>query len=299
MSNMNIEDPNDIIISPIEIESSQSFDLPAFNLPDDNITFESVSSHVTEPYTENVTCAEIGNIDHENIARLTQVPFRHNTFHPLPKTGKGPVGNYYAEINWGNGFEQWSLVRFSTPMDNSCLFHAISNSFFAPYQTEILKDVHVPRNRMIAGLRKELAQKLAAKISPTPDENGYHPTYYDTLNGGNTSAFADAVPEFKLEYMQNQLESQVPIGYGYMEFIGNALNKDIYILEASRHEIYITDELPLTIKGNRNSIVLYYMNGHYELVGIQNVDGSFDTHFSPNHSLIRFLYDRVCQIVNQ
>jgi hypothetical protein len=206
-----------------------------------------------------------------------------------------PVANYYAEIIWNDGFQNWPIVRFSTPMDGNCLFHAISNSFFTPYHDEILNGNHITRGKMISLLRKQLAEKLAEPISNIPDS----PRYYDTLNGGNTSAFSQAVPEFELKYMQSQLDSNTPIGYGYMEFIGNSLNKDIYILEALRRDIYITDELPLTITGDRKSIVLYYLNGHYELVGIRNTDGTFTTHFSSEHSFIRFLYNRVKQIIQQ
>lgn len=221
-------------------------------------------------------------------------PRHGTTFKTMPNKGSvGPTANYYAEINWEGGYQQWALVRFSTPMDGSCLFHSIANSFFAPYHTETLRGKSVSKDKMIEALRKELAQKLAAKISDDPGSL----THYDSLNGGNTSAFAEAVPEFGLSYMQSQLDSRTSIGYGYMEFIGNALNKDIYILEAMRRDIYVTDELPLTIKGNRSSIVLYYMNGHYELVGIQNNDGTFDTHFTPIHSFIQFLRDRVAQII--
>ena len=205
------------------------------------------------------------------------------------------MANYYADIYWENGFENWALVRFSTPMDGSCLFHAISNSFFPAYHTETVHGRHVTRDKIVASLRRQLADKLAEPISNDPNA----PRYYDTLNSGTTSAFAEAVPEFALSYMQAQLDSRTPIGYGYMEFIGNVLNKDIYILEALRHDIYITDELPLTIKGDRSSIVLYYMNGHYELVGIQNVDGSFVTHFSPDHTFIQFLYHRVREMTGR
>jgi hypothetical protein len=220
-------------------------------------------------------------------------PRQGTTFKTMPNKGAGPVANYYAEINWEGGYQQWPLVRFSTPMDGSCLFHSIANSFFAPYHNETLRGKAVSKDKMIEALRKELAQKLAARISDDPNSL----THYDSLNGGNTSAFAEAVPEFGLRYMQSQLDSRTSIGYGYMEFIGNALNKDIYILEAMRRDIYVTDELPLTIKGNRSSIVLYYMNGHYELVGIQNNDGTFVTHFTPDHSFIQFLRDRVSQII--
>jgi len=295
MSQNSVEDT---IISPSDniVTAGITFEPPII-ANDNNIDeIEKTGEMDIDHFGDLITPADTPmNYNESNVSSSSQVQQPQQlTLKPVPNTGKGPVSNYYAEINWNNGFEQWPLVRFSTPMDGSCLFHAISNSFFSPYHTEMLQGKHVSRNKMVEALRHELAQKLALKISDEPDA----PTHYDTLNGGNTSAFAEAVPEFRLEYMQSQLDSHTPIGYGYMEFIGNALNKDIYILEAVRRDIYNTDELRLTIKGDRNSIVLYYMNGHYELVGIQNSNGSFDTHFSPNHSLIRFLYNRVKQITS-
>jgi hypothetical protein len=261
---ISMDTADDVMITPAEPNS----ELVSLDLQDPNIEFEIENPTIQQPITMPI-------------------------FKPMPSNIKRPISHSYIDINWVNGFEQWPLVRFSTPMDNNCLFHAISNSFFEPYHLEVLNGKHIPRIRMVMSLRKELSQKLAAKISDEPNA----PTHYETLNGGNTFAFSEAVPEFCLSYMQKQLESPVPIGYGYMEFIGNALNKDIYILEAVRHDIYITDELPLTIKGDRPSIVLYYINGHYELIGIQNVDGTFDTHFSPDHTFIRFLYNRVREII--
>lgn len=272
-------DDDNIIISPADGESYS------------NVIFEPPSLYhpSNSDKSDTVTPTNIPVID-QHLMTVTQRP----TFMPLPKNKKGPVGNYYAEIRWENGFENWGLVRFSTPMDGSCLFHAISNSFFSPYHEEMLHGNHVPREKMVAALRRELAEKLSCPISEQPNA----PIHYDILNGGHTSAFAEAVPEFALKYMQAQLDSRTSIGYGYMEFIGNALNKDIYILEAVRHDIYVTDELPLTITGTRSSIVLYYMNGHYELVGIRNSDDTFSTHFSPDHSFIRFLHSKVRLFIN-
>lgn len=225
-----------------------------------------------------------------------------STLKRLPGIPNTPYADYYTDICWGNGFEKWSLVRFSTPMDGNCLFHAIANSFFSLYRDRSLTSQK--RNEMIVNLRKELSEKLAEPIDNSPNA----PRHYDLLNGGNTSAFSEAVPEFALDYMQKQLNSTRPIGYGYMEFIGNIVKKDIYILEALRQDIYLTDELPLTIKGNRNAVVLYYMNGHYELVGIKRpdevIDGvatptGFDTHFGlpSEHTFIKFLYNRVTSII--
>jgi len=235
------------------------------------------------------------NYDHPVVfeSPITTPPPSNPIYHKLSSNTKSPIANFYTYIHW-DFLYPWKLVRFSTPMDGSCLFHSIANSFFEPYHSEQLNGKHISRSQIISHLRKELSQKLSSPISDEPNS----PSYYDTLNFGNTSSFSEAVPEFSLQYMQSQLQSNFPIGYGYMEYIGNILNKDIYILEAIRRDIYITDELPLTIKGTRSSIILYYLNGHYELVGLQNTDGSFATHFSPDHSLIRFLYNRVQEIIS-
>ena len=270
--------------------------LPAENVETVNVTFE---SPMVEPNSMDQGFDSVMN----NNAIIQPVNGMNgingmngaNNFRMISGGENCPVANYYVRINWEGGFERWNLVRFSTPMDGNCLFHAITNSFFAPYHTETLHGKTIQRNRIVRRLREELSIKLGSRISS--DSSSL--THYDTLNGGNTAIFAEHVPEFKLQHMQNELNSNTAIGYGYMEFIGNILDKDIYILEAVRCEIYFTDELPLTIKGNRNSIVLYYANGHYELMGIQNQDGSFTTHFVHTHTLIQFLYNRVLQIINQ
>jgi len=209
------------------------------------------------------------------------------------KQKDGIIANFYNEINWENGFESWSLVRFQTPMDGSCLFHAIANSFFEPYRKEILNGNQVSRDKIIASLRKELAEVLSKKISDKPDA----PTHYEILSGGNIGEFAKTIPEFTLEYMQEQLRARFSIGYGYIEHIGNVLKKDIYIIEHLRCDLYMTNEFPYIAKGNRGSIVLYYLEGHYELVGVRNNNGSFDTFFSPKHTFIKFLYNRMQQYI--
>lgn len=214
---------------------------------------------------------------------------------PVNTSDREPLGAY-SPINWAEGFERWTLVRFSTPADGSCLFHAICNSFFKPYREGIIEDKPVERTKITSSLRTELSKKLESKTNPEDDES---PIYYDVLNKGNMREFSKSVPEFSLESMMSSLDSSSSLGYGYMEFIGDALEKDIYILEASRRDIYITDELPLTIKGNRDSLVLYYSSGHYELVGIKEETGKIITHFSCNHRFIKFLHARVTSITGK
>jgi hypothetical protein len=215
-------------------------------------------------------------------------------FKQVNKNCKHPIASYYGEIHWENGFERWDLVRFSTPMDGNCLFHAIANSFFTGYHEEKIDDVHIDRNKIITLFRKELSEKLGNTVTASSKK-----TNYEMLCGENMVAFAKEVPEFSLKTMQKQLNSNNPIGYGYMEFIGNCINKDIYILEGIRRDIYVTDELYYSIKGDRSSIILYYTEGHYELVGVRHANDTYETHFSPNNPLIRFLYDRVRASFNQ
>lgn len=195
--------------------------------------------------------------------------------------------NYHTAIDWGNGYEKWNMVRFATPADGSCFFHSIANAFFTPYHTEVFNGKKVSKTEIVAHLRKELADKLSEKVVGNDKLR-----YYDILNNGNTSNFSKQVPEFSMERMQSELASNHPIGYGYLEFVGNQLDKDIFILDAERNDVYITNEEDLTIK-NRNSIVLYYIGAHYELVGILNDSHSYDTYFHPQHSFIQFLKDRI------
>jgi hypothetical protein len=251
---------------------------------------ESSSSDEEFPIEEETTVVNVDpladlkeqQIIQEEIATIVQM------------TATTPYASHYSPLVWDDGYENWKLVKFATAMDGSCLFHAVANAFFEPYHTLKMAGAAITREELIKGMRKELSETLARPVNETPGSL----THYQTINGGNTLAFSAQAPEFALAYMQSQLDSVSPIGYGYIEFICNALDKDIYILDGFRHDIYISDELRYTIKGTRNSIVLCYMNGHYELMGIANQDGTFSTHFSPEHSLIRFLYARVQTIVS-
>lgn len=227
----------------------------------------------------------IESMQHEDVVLKIELPLQ-------PINGST---NYNVPFYWGNGYEHWNLVRFATPMDGSCLFHAIANSFFEPYHSQKINGKEVPRIKLIQTFRKELSQKLSDKDPNSPTGK----TFYEELCNGSTSTFAKEVPEFSIKIMQANLDSKVYIGYGYMEFIGNAIGKDIYILDATRFDIYVTDELRFMIKGNRPSIVLFYTNNHYELVGVKNNDGKIDTYFNSTHSFIMFLKSRVQELINK
>ena len=184
------------------------------------------------------------------------------------------------DIKWKD-FKEWDLKRHEVPMDGHCLFHAIAMAFFKPYIEESFNGIPMSRLQMIKNLRYELSEKLAQPIKGTGKR------YYDLLNNGNTLKFSKDVPEFNINSMRKELNSNNPIGYGFIEYICNQLNKDIFILDGDKEDLYYTDEYKVSIK-NRNSIVLYYKNNHYELV---SCDGH--THFKPDHSFILFLKSKI------
>jgi hypothetical protein len=187
-------------------------------------------------------------------------------------------------LNWKNGYEQWELVKFETATDGHCLFHALCAGFFIPYQTGVLNGKPIGKLEIIHHLRLELAEKLGQFVKDNV-------RYYDLLHNGNLAAFAESVPEYKLECMQQQLNSNCSIGYGFIEFIADQLNKDIYILNGVTQDLYKSDEMKQVVK-NRNAVVLYYLNHHYELIGIKSKNG-YDTHFLNEHPFIQFLQQKI------
>jgi hypothetical protein len=208
----------------------------------------------------------------------------------------GPVGDFYRKIVWKNGYENWDLIRINTASDGHCLFHAIANSFFVPYHTEILEGNKIKRIEIVKQMRKRFSENLSSPISSEPNAK----THYEIINSGKTAEFPlcpDSLEyDFSLNNMKKQLDSNKYIGYGYIEYISNILDKNIYILNDSNSDLYPYEktELPNIYKKNRSSIVLYFSFNHYELVGIMN-NGIVDTYFDSDHTFIKFLYNRVLE----
>lgn len=193
--------------------------------------------------------------------------------------------NSYTPFHWENGFTKWNTVRIDTPRDGSCLFHAILNSYFIPYHTGRLNDTIISKKELVRSLRKQIADKLSQPIDPLDQSS---PIYYDILSYGKLREEAEVINEYSLSNMQKILDSDSFVGYGYLELISDLLNKDIYILDNQKQNVYITTEDYLH-KG-RNSIVLLYIDdNHFELVGLLQNDGSIISYFDPNNPFIKFL----------
>jgi hypothetical protein len=197
-------------------------------------------------------------------------------------------------------FSYPKIVRIDTIADGSCFFHAITNAFFLPYWQPQVKigDRYLNKSIFIRKMRNDLAYRLT---EPAPKGEG---TNYDQLSRGTLGEFAKGVPEFDytIEKMQACLRSNQAVDYVYYEFISNQLNKDIYILDAKHRDVYpIEGESSLLYK-NRESIVLLYQRGHYELVGLHtgavgpSVRQGIETIFQPTHPFIQAIRTRLREL---
>jgi hypothetical protein len=180
-----------------------------------------------------------------------------------------------TSLQWNNDFDQWKLICINVPGDGHCLFHALCLGFFKPYI-----DKSYDRMDIIINLRQQLSETLGEYV-----DKRHKIRYYDLLHDGHIKSFAEHVEEYSLEKMKEALNSDASIGYGYLEFIANQLNKDIYILDGDKKTLYKTDEL---LVKKRHSVVLYYDHGHYQLIGLKDHD-KVKTHFRPTHPFILFL----------
>lgn len=204
------------------------------------------------------------------------------------------VNSEYEALRWGEPFPP-NLVRIRIPLDGSCFFHAIARSYFKPYITGKLDSKPFNKIKFIRELRKSLAVKLGSKISPTSEL-----TYYETLSRGQLPEIARTMPAFSLKSLQEELDSSRSVGNIYNEFISDQLDKDIYILDGSKRDVYMTGNDDEILYKSRPSIVLLFIpqenqkgnGGHYELVGEEN-NGIIKVLFEPTDNLTETIRNRM------
>lgn len=189
---------------------------------------------------------------------------------PVPLVWKGPL-------------KDWPLVKHSVPGDGHCLIHAICSAFFEPYYTGRMSNGRqVSPVQIVKRLREQIAEYLR--------------TTYDTLGRGLYSGFAKEVPEYSLENMIRTLKSSASLGYGYLELISDAINKDVYILDENTQDVYIQDSPELFYKGRRSVVLLYESTsgtiGHFSMLGLSS-GSDVITHFEPSNPFITVLRSRV------
>jgi hypothetical protein len=177
-----------------------------------------------------------------------------------------------------------NVVVLPTLGDGNCFFHSVLRAFNTNYiKAKSITD----RVNMARTFRNALAD-LLEEIDPLTGKN-----YYSGLNNGELEKIAGGVKEYGLSALQKELRSSAPVDNIYQELISNSLNKDIYIIDGTKKDMYhVGSAFSLYYKG-RNSIIIFYVPGHFEVVGIKHSDGSIDTLFTPEHPLIQSCRERL------
>ena len=217
------------------------------------------------------------------------------TIRPHHRLTKPLMDNQIENLNWSAPFGYEGMVRIRIPGDGSCFFHALAEAYCEPYiMGKSSNGEPINRKQFIKDLRKDLSIKLGSRTVP---EDLDSPTYYDELSRGNLKEFSMSLPEYSLENMQKELDSDLPVSNLYNEFISDQINKDIYLLDMVKRDVYITGKDDDILYKNRKSIVLLYLPGHYELIGLyQKREKNYKTLFSPDHDFILYIRSRIVEL---
>ena len=183
-------------------------------------------------------------------------------------------------------FHYNGLVRIYTPDDENSLLRAILNAAFKPYRIGIKDGKPFDRDKAIKELRASLAEKLSSPMEASGT------TYYEHLSKGEYKKLASKQPEYSLENMKKYLESNNPLGLQFVEFISDALDFDIYIIDLIKLDVQNLSKSEDYYRfKNRNSVVLGMIDEHFETLGIKPHRG-LKSFFSAKAPFIKAIWDR-------
>lgn len=185
-----------------------------------------------------------------------------------------------------------NLVRIATIGDGSCFIHAVLKGFYKAYQ-----ETNGARYRLSAAsqIRRDLAIVLGLE---NPQYPGH--TYWETSARGAFPRMVmqqindeDLVRQLRVDYslagLQRLFNSTSQLGDEVYTFVADALNIDIYVLRATRQDLYphLHTRRPGVL---RNGIVVIGNMYHYEVLAVNGEHG-FQTLFPPNDPFLEALTD--------
>jgi hypothetical protein len=179
-----------------------------------------------------------------------------------------------------------NLTIIPCPGDGSCFFHCVLLARSQEYQMQMINNKRVTKTDIVRQFRIDLSNLLNTKINN--DIN--NPTWYEYLSRGQLEDISKSMDEFSLSSLQEKLLSMEPIGQEFIEFVSDVTNTDIYIVDAEIKQLYNLGDKEILYK-NRPSILIFYHDNHYDLLGKQLTDGTLQVVFEPNDIMIKTLYN--------
>lgn len=179
------------------------------------------------------------------------------------------------------------LAKIAVIGDGSCYFHAVLRAFNKTYiNAETTKE------------RKDYAMNLRYTLAASLEEKEDGVMYYDTLFGGTLRGFSQGFPHYSLESMKSELRSSRAVDNVYHQLVAEKLNKDIYLIDAAKGDLYMETSEPDKYYKNRDSIFILYNSGHYDVIGVLNSAGGVDTLLKHDHPFTLMVKARLEQKIS-
>jgi hypothetical protein len=189
--------------------------------------------------------------------------------------------------------------------DGSCFFHSVLRAFHTNYiRASSIEE------------RKAHARHLRVAIAQTLDEidETTGKTNYALLGGGYYADFNNAVSavegdKYSLAGLKRELLSSDAVDHAYIQLISDHIGLDIYLISSRTGDLYPVGSDTSLLYKERNSIVIFYSPGHYDIIGIKRIaqdnspgyynkgDIVFDCLFHPQHDFIVLLRARMAELV--
>lgn len=180
-----------------------------------------------------------------------------------------------------------NLVRIATIGDGSCFIHAVMKAYDRNYQEN---NIGSYRSNIAAQLRRDIARMLEYE---NPNYPGYR--FWETTARGmfpsilmqeivNEELVGELGIDYSISGLQRLFNSASYLGDEVYAFVSDALNVDIYVLRATKQDLY--PHINTKIQGiNRNGIVIVGNTYHYEVLAVDNGE-LFQTVFPPDDKFI-------------
>jgi len=276
------------VVSPTRSYTNQ---IPSIELP--NLSSQLSSFETDTISTPNVRPSKVKLPTIESEQLIPQpnndLPMIPITYDPNRDIAIGDDKIERLRVQW---YQEEPVIRIGTIADGSCFFHAILKAFYSPYaNTSSYSD----RKSIVQKLRRDLAAMLSQKNPLYPNK-----TYYESVSGGQwlelhqqSKAGVNLDIDFSLRGLKNLLNSQRDVGNEVYQYTADALQIDIYIMQATLNDLIplaIADAISNSSPKRRNDSDKYGViiagNGrHYETVGLETNQG-IQTAFSINHPFI-------------
>lgn len=204
--------------------------------------------------------------------------------------GQGDDTYEPVKCTWFDG----KLVRIATIGDGNCFVHAVAKAYYPLYQET---PSYRWRVQFTSELRRDLAALLAVEDAGynNRDHSGHKHTNWETAgNGAFTRTFLQQLAnpdlievigvDYSLKGLQALINSSATLGDEIYQYISDSLQIDIYVLRATKDDLY--PHLTTSRKNiKRRSIIIAGNSVHYEVIAVDTPKG-FQTIFDPEDPLI-------------